>query len=167
MALPGQCGAGVSFKGKVSQLQRFFLYQETQHCGWEKRISAYAAIIYRVGLSHSCKCVLAWERIRACTGKDLGQTSTLSLNRCSIGSHSLFFLYQADNFSAGKNKHRRMPPVTRESQGLSIFHRASIPLVYRVTDAANPAAARKPCPLWSFSYVRCSTKRGEADSLLF
>ncbi|RHS93247.1 hypothetical protein DW904_21445 [Ruminococcus sp. AM42-11] len=47
--------------GKVSQPQRFFLYQETQHCGWEKRISAYVAIIYRVGLSHSCKCVLAWE----------------------------------------------------------------------------------------------------------
>ena len=115
-ALPGQCGAGVSFKGKVSlsvgyeawygksipqplcyrengkvsQPQRFFLYQETQHCGWEKRISAYAAIIYRGGLSHPCKCVLAWERIRACTGKDLGQTSTLSLNRYSIDSHSLF-----------------------------------------------------------------------------
>lgn len=34
--------------------------------------------------------VLFVGRIRACTGKDLGQASTLSLNQCCIGSHSLF-----------------------------------------------------------------------------
>lgn len=138
--------------GKVSQPQRFFLYQETQHCGWEKRISAHAAIIYR-GTVSSLQVCIGLRRIRACTGKDLGQASTLSLNRCCIGSHSLFFLYQADNFSAGKNKHRRMPPVTRESQGLHIFYRASTSPVHLAADAINPAAGRNRYPSWILSHI--------------
>lgn len=130
----------------------FFLYQETQHCGWEKQISAYAAIIYR----RDCLIPASVYRLE----KDMG----LYRKRPWTGQHTILepmqhrqpqsvFLYQADNFSAGKNKHRRMPPVTRESQGLHIFHRARTSPVHLAADAANPAAGRNRYPSWILSHI--------------
>lgn len=77
------------------------------------------------------------------------------------------FLYQADNFPAGRNEHRRMPPVTRDSQGLHIFHRASI------SPHSQRHRCRKSCGrsevlsvMDSFIYKKLY-QRGESTSPLF
>lgn len=64
--------------GKVSQPQRFFLYQETQHCGWEKRISEHAAIIYRGTVSS----------LQVCIG--LGKDTGLYRKRPWTDQHTIF-----------------------------------------------------------------------------
>ena len=93
-------------------------------------------------LSHTRKCIVC--------GKDTG----LYRKRPWTGQHTILepmlyrqpqsiFLYQADNFPAGRNEHRRMPPVTRDSQGFHIFHRASTSPISRAIDAANPVTGQK------------------------